>query len=102
VPWDVLLWEVLLFDALASGVAFLDLLAARFGRPAAFLVALRLVLLAALAFLVFALPDLPARLRAPAFFFVFVVDFFAIPHLRSIHSPLHRHWDAESVRCRYR
>ena len=95
--WDVLLWGVLLravllravllrdvlrFDARARGAAFLDLLAALFGRAGAFLTALRLLLLAAPPFFVFAFPARRARVRLPAFFFVLLLVFFAIGHLR--------------------
>ena len=90
--WDVLLWGVLLravllrdvlrFDARARGAAFLDLVAARFGRAGAFLTALRLLLLAAPPFFVFAFPACRARVRLPAFFFALLLVFFAIGHLR--------------------
>jgi hypothetical protein len=90
--WAVLLWgvlfravllrDVLLFDARVLAVAFFDLLAARFGRAEALLTELRLLLLAAAPLFVFAFPVCRARLRLPAFFFVLVLRFFAICHLR--------------------
>ncbi len=90
--WDVLLWgvlfravllrDVLRFDARACGAAFLDLLAALFGRAGAFLTAFRLLLLAAPPFFVLAFPACRARVRLPVFFFVLLLVFFAIGHLR--------------------
>ena len=78
----VLLRDVLRFDARVFGVAFLDLVAARFDRAGAFLTAFRLLLLAAPPFFVFAFPARRARVRIPAFFFVLLLVFFAIGHLR--------------------